>query len=227
MELLIAEDDKVTCALLKKTLSASGHDVITFENGLLAWQYMQTKPIRLVVTDWAMPQLDGLSLCRNIRGASFDHYVYLIMLTSRDDKKDLLAVFQAGADDYIKKPFDPDELSARVFTGLRILERDENHRRRQQDILNVAAHIKLKNQRLEAALANSSVEVRENELVAILLEKVEVGMVLAQDLRLRDGLLLLTKGTLMKNEYRISNQKYRIPEFPSTFYCSLFDIHLS
>ena len=153
MDILIAEDETITRAMLTKVLEENGHRLTVTENGLQAWERLQTSTIGLVITDWMMPQMDGLTLCRKIRNASFEHYIYIIMLTAKDDKKDMLTVLNSGADDYIKKPFDPDELMARVRTGIRSIEREERLRRMQQDILNVAANIKMKNAKLEAAMS--------------------------------------------------------------------------
>ncbi len=122
MEILIVEDEFISRSLLKKMLKEMGHAVQEAEDGHQAWSMLQKNPCQIVITDWMMPEMDGLELCRKIRQASFDMYIYIIMLTAKDRKKDLVAVFESGADDYIPKPFDPDELQARVMTGIRVID---------------------------------------------------------------------------------------------------------
>ena len=82
----------------------------------------------MVITDWMMPEMDGIELCRNVRGERFDHYIYIIVVTYKDHRKDLIEVFTCGADDYITKPFDPEELKARLMTGLRVIDLEERHK---------------------------------------------------------------------------------------------------
>lgn len=134
MEILIAEDDYISRNLLKRMLSEMGHQVVEAENGRQAWEVLSKRPMRLLVTDWMMPEMDGLELCRNIRNTAFESYVYVIVLTAKDRKRDLVEVFQSGADDYIPKPFDPEELRARVLTGLRVIDLEERHRRMQYSL---------------------------------------------------------------------------------------------
>ncbi len=122
MEILIVEDEFISRSLLKKMLKEMGHEVQEAEDGHQAWAMLQENPCQIVITDWMMPEMDGLELCRKIRQASFDMYIYIIMLTAKDRKKDLVAVFESGADDYIPKPFDPEELQARVMTGIRVID---------------------------------------------------------------------------------------------------------
>ncbi len=127
MEILIAEDDYISRNLLKKVLIEMGHDVVEAENGHQAWQLLQKTPFKIVISDWMMPEMDGLELCKKIRNSAQKGYVYIIMLTARDRKTDLVDVFKAGADDYIPKPFDPEELRARVLTGERVVHLEEGH----------------------------------------------------------------------------------------------------
>jgi signal transduction histidine kinase/DNA-binding response OmpR family regulator len=128
MEILIVEDDYVSRSMLKKMLVEMGHQVNEAENGTQAWKLLLDQPFSLVITDWLMPEMDGLELCRKIRSDLFSCYVYVIMLTSKDHKNDLVDVFQAGADDYIPKPFNPEELQARVLTAMRVVELERRHK---------------------------------------------------------------------------------------------------
>ncbi len=145
MEILIVEDDFISRNLLSKMLTEMGHDVVETENGLQAWEHLKESPVKIVISDWMMPEMDGLELCHKIRNHSFHGYVYIIMLTAKDRKADLVDVFRAGADDYIPKPFDPEELQARVMTGVRVVDLEERH-------IEVSSQIEAKNIKLESAL---------------------------------------------------------------------------
>lgn len=144
MEILIVEDDFISRNLLKKMLPEMGHVAVEAENGLQAWELLKEKPLKIVICDWIMPEMDGIELCRKIRGASFEGYIYFIMLTVRDGKTDLVDVFNAGADDYIPKPVDPEELRARVMTGVRIVQLEERY-------WETASQMERKHQKLEKA----------------------------------------------------------------------------
>jgi len=135
MEILIAEDDVMILDMLVDFLDTLGHTVMTAQDGREAWHVYQTKPIQMVITDWIMPQMDGLELCSNIRAASKDHYTYIIVITGKEQKKDLLETLKCGADDYIKKPLDPEELRARIKAGERIIKLEEGHRNLQQVLI--------------------------------------------------------------------------------------------
>lgn len=123
MRILIAEDDPITRRMLQKALENWGHYVIPTCDGSEAWSLYQEGAARFLITDWMMPGVDGPELCRRIRAANTgsSEPVYIILLTSRGSVQDLAAGFQAGADDFIAKPFNPDELRARVQAGERII----------------------------------------------------------------------------------------------------------
>ena len=123
MKVLIAEDDKVSRRLLQATLGRLGYEVVTTEDGTQAWQALQQADApRLAILDWMMPGLDGVDVCRNVRQRDDVPYIYIILLTARGQKKDVVTGLEAGADDYLVKPFDPQELSSRITVGKRILE---------------------------------------------------------------------------------------------------------
>ena len=106
-------------------LTRSGWDVVSASDGQEAWDILVKEHIRMVITDWLMPNINGLELIERIRSASFPNYTYLILLTSRDTRNSILEGLQAGADDYLTKPFDRDELMARLAIGERILRLEE------------------------------------------------------------------------------------------------------
>ena len=121
MEILIVDDDKISLSMVEENLTKTGHEVLTASNGQEAWEILRQGNIRLVITDWYMPHMDGIELCKKIRAADFPEYVYVILLTSHDRKQDIVIGLSAGADDFISKPFDPAELNLRTLIGERIL----------------------------------------------------------------------------------------------------------
>jgi diguanylate cyclase (GGDEF)-like protein len=123
-QVLLAEDDAVYRCLLQRLLERASFQVITVDDGLAALQAAQNDPApRLLILDWVMPGLDGPEVCRRLRAArTAEAYQYILLLTSKDTKTDTVTGLEAGADDYLTKPFDTQELLARLRTGTRILE---------------------------------------------------------------------------------------------------------
>ena len=122
MRILIADDNRMSTLMLSRTLEQWGFEVVVVHNGTAAWEHIVgPEPPELAIVDWMMPGLDGIELCRRIRGASLRTPVYVILLTARTSRQDLVAGLEAGADDYLTKPFDPDELRARIHVGQRTL----------------------------------------------------------------------------------------------------------
>ena len=127
MRILIAEDDAISRTLLERTLQRAGYAVIAVENGAQAIAELakQDAP-RLALLDWIMPEMDGVEVCREIRRRKEQAYTYLILLSSKESKGDIVTGLESGADDYLTKPFDVDELKARLRTGHRILELEDH-----------------------------------------------------------------------------------------------------
>ncbi len=121
MKILIADDNPVALDLLEHTLSQSGYEVVTADNGHTALEILREGNCQMVITDWEMPQMNGLELCRQIRDSNFMNYVYVILLTARGKVSDTIEGMTAGADDFIVKPFQPAELTLRVRAGERLL----------------------------------------------------------------------------------------------------------
>jgi two-component system, cell cycle response regulator len=120
---LIAEDDPIFRRILQSCLQSWNYRVRACENGLDAWRVLQQEHApQLAILDWMMPGMDGIEICRRIRGLQQDSYRYVLLLSAKDDKHDVVQGLEAGADDYLTKPFDVDELHARVRAGKRILE---------------------------------------------------------------------------------------------------------
>jgi len=127
MRILVAEDDAISRTLLERTLQRAGYEVISVENGAkaIAELVKQDAP-RLALLDWVMPEMDGVEVCREIRRRKEQAYTYLILLSSRESKGDIVVGLESGADDYLTKPFDVDELKARLRSGHRILELEDH-----------------------------------------------------------------------------------------------------
>jgi len=122
MSILIAEDSNFFRQLLVKTLGNWGYEVVTAGDGDAAWEILQREDApRLAILDWVMPGLSGLEICRRVAGGERIPYIYLILLTSKDNKDDIVAGLEAGADDYIAKPFHEEELKCRVKIGERMI----------------------------------------------------------------------------------------------------------
>jgi len=127
MRILVAEDDAISRALLERTLQRAGYSVTSVENGAQAMaELIKQDAPRLALLDWVMPEMDGVEVCREIRRRKEQAYKYLILLSSRESKGDIVAGLESGADDYLTKPFDLDELKARLRTGHRILELEDH-----------------------------------------------------------------------------------------------------
>ncbi len=138
MRVLIAEDERITRTTLARQLARWGHDVVVAENGQEAWKSFCDGRFDIVLTDWEMPELSGVELVRRIRDREAPEYVYVILLTSRSDKSDVISGIEAGADDFVSKPFDHGELRVRLLAGERVV-------------------------RLERALKQQNAELRESE----------------------------------------------------------------
>ena len=122
MKILLAEDDPVFALLLQRLLEGE-YEVMLVRDGMEAWEALLAEDApQLAVLDWLMPRMDGIEVCRRVRRQSDMASTYLILLTSRDQIQDVLAGFEAGADDYVVKPCDPGELRARVRVGRRVVE---------------------------------------------------------------------------------------------------------
>lgn len=121
---LVVDDSPIYRRLISAHLREWGFDVTLANNGVEGWNILnRTGCPTLVLTDWVMPEMDGMELCRKIRArASSEEYIYTILLTSKDEKSDLLRAMEEGADDYLAKPFDEQELRARLFVGKRIAQ---------------------------------------------------------------------------------------------------------
>jgi phosphoserine phosphatase RsbU/P len=123
MRILIAEDDLISRNILQAVLLKFGHEVVAVNDGRQALEALgKPDAPRLAILDWMMPEMDGVEVCRGIRQAGGGDPAYLILLTARDDEKSIVEGLDAGANDYLTKPYRNDELRARVGVGQRMLE---------------------------------------------------------------------------------------------------------
>jgi len=137
MRILIAEDDPVSRRVLEASLRKWGYDVIVTCDGIEAWQVLQSKDApMLTILDWMMPGMDGITVCQKVREMPRSQPTYIILLTVKGQKDSIVEGLQAGADDYAIKPFDPEELRARVRIGERIVELY----RVKDEILSIVSH---------------------------------------------------------------------------------------
>ena len=130
-KVLIADDDRATAVTLRRTLERWGLKVVIAADGAAAWECLRDDTeFGLALFDWVMPGIEGPDLCRRIRASASHDHLYVLLLTSRDTPDDVVTGLDAGADDYLVKPFDLEELRARVHVGLRVLALQKTLRER-------------------------------------------------------------------------------------------------
>lgn len=129
MRILIVEDEPDLLELLRILLERDGHEVDTSGDGHQAWDAFNRREYSLIISDWVMPELDGIDLCRRVRAAGKLHYTYIILLTANTGKANYIEAMHAGADDFVSKPYDPDELKARLMVADRIMRLQEHVQR--------------------------------------------------------------------------------------------------
>jgi DNA-binding response OmpR family regulator len=142
MKVLIAEDDHLTNVLMQKLLAQLGHEVFATVNGAEALEMLRRQEdLQVVISDWMMPVMDGIELCRRIRARRRFRYTYVLMVTSRGGRQRYLEALDAGADDFIPKPLDVEELSARLRVAERILGL-QAEMRQLQGLLSICSYCK-------------------------------------------------------------------------------------
>lgn len=143
MKALIAEDNSTTRLLLSSTLVEWGYDVVATSDGTEAWQTLQQERApELILLDWKMPGMDGIEVCRKLRQLPDAQAAHVILLTARHGKEDIVAGLEAGANDYIIKPFEPSELRARLQAGARIVELQKHLADRVRELESALAKVK-------------------------------------------------------------------------------------
>ncbi|MGM0417829.1 MAG: response regulator [Thermodesulfobacteriota bacterium] len=135
MDIIIAEDNPVSAKLMQKMLNTDGK-LHSASNGNDALELLKKTDSRIIISDWMMPRMDGITLCKKIREEFSSTYIYIILLTSKSDIDDAISAFEAGADDYIIKPFNPKELNARITVGKRIIDLQDKYEQATVQLLN-------------------------------------------------------------------------------------------
>jgi len=142
MKVLIAEDDKISRRMLERTIGLWEYEIETAENGKEAWRMLQEKNSpKLVLLDWMMPEMTGIDVCQKLRADETDNPPYIILLTAKSSKDDIIKGFEAGADDFISKPFQKDELRSRLNAGRRVLELQQKLGEKITELEQAAEHI--------------------------------------------------------------------------------------
>jgi sigma-B regulation protein RsbU (phosphoserine phosphatase) len=142
MRILIAEDDMVSRKVLEKILTAGDDETIAVEDGLKALTAVEKQTPDMLITDWMMPGLDGLELSRRVRALHLTSYVYIILLTALTEKERIIEGLDAGADDYITKPYDRTELQARVRAGKRVIALERSLRQKNEELSKALDQVK-------------------------------------------------------------------------------------
>ena len=143
MKILIAEDDQVSRRVLALRLKAWGHEVVITKDGTEAWAALQRNDApRLAILDWMMPGADGVEVCRGVRQRQGTTPIYIILLTAKSSKEDVVKGLEAGANDYIIKPFDLQELRARIQVGATVVELQQRLAERVIELEEALAQVK-------------------------------------------------------------------------------------
>lgn len=143
MRVLIADDETVSRRMLERALTRWSYEVVAATDGEQAWALLQQPdPPTIMVLDWLMPRLDGIAICRRVRAHPLLRSAYVILLTSRTAKEDVVEGLQAGADDYVTKPFDTSELRARMQVGVRVVKLQSALAERVRDLEDALSRVK-------------------------------------------------------------------------------------
>ena len=189
MDILVVEDNQVTSKLLEKTLEKHGYKVVIADNGQAAWELFNTQNFDIIITDWMVPEMDGITLCKKIRAVKSKKYIYIIILTSKDEVTDSVEGFKAGADDYIIKPFKPEELIARVQPGIRIIELEKKVTEKTKSLLK--KHNELEESYMDTIrLLSSLIEMLHPVLGEYMIKVGELSKMLAEDFGLEKNMVV-------------------------------------
>lgn len=172
MQVLIAEDEPISRKVLEDSLRSWGYDVIVAKTGDQAWEVLKREDSpNLAILDWVMPGLDGLEICRRIRAQNTPGYVYIILLTAKSGREDIIRGLESGADDYIIKPFYREELKCRLKNGERIIKLEQNILHlAMTDYLTGLLNRRAFLERMEAELKRS---IRENRALGIIIVDID------------------------------------------------------
>lgn len=143
MRVLVADDDVTLRGLLSTVLKNHGYEPVVVADGEHAWRTLQEPDApRLVILDWNMPKMDGLAVCRRLRQVATSDPFYVILVTARDEKEDIVLGLTSGANDFVTKPFDPNELTARIAVGRKVVELQQSLNERVRELSAALEHVK-------------------------------------------------------------------------------------
>ncbi len=143
MRILVADDDSISRRILQSMLEDWGYSVRVCADGAVAWELLQRPDApSLIILDWMMPRMDGLQVCQKVRAIPTSCPTYIMLVTSKGQNTDIVTGLQAGADDYLAKPFDREELRARVQVGVRVVELQQRLAERVRELETALAHVK-------------------------------------------------------------------------------------
>jgi len=167
-KILVVDDDEVALELLRMQLAAAGYDVLCANNGIKALSLLTQTSARIIVSDWLMPKMDGLSVCRQVRDMYEGRLAYFIMLTVQNNKERLMEAFEAGVDDFLCKPFYEGELLARVRAGVRLVQLYDQLNHRQAALTQSNNELSQLNERLKQAATTDDLTRLMNRRQAML-----------------------------------------------------------
>jgi sigma-B regulation protein RsbU (phosphoserine phosphatase) len=148
MRILLVDDDDSTRRLLDAMLTKMGHEVVHANDGMEAWKILQHDQINFVLSDWIMPRMDGVELCRRLRASDRTHYTYVVLFTGKDQDDDVVVAMEAGADDFLTKPVQANELKVRIESGRRVLSLEENLNKKNRELEFVNEALEASQQRI-------------------------------------------------------------------------------
>lgn len=152
MRILLVDDDASTRRLLNAMLQKMGHEVVHANDGLEAWEILQHEQINFVLSDWLMPRMDGVELCRRLRAGDNQHYTYVVLFTGKDQDNDVVIAMEAGADDFLTKPVQAKELKVRIEAGRRVLSLEETLDTKNRELALVNDALEASQQRIQRDL---------------------------------------------------------------------------
>ena len=141
LKVLVVDDQAIQRTIVRRALQKMGHEVVEADSGEAALRLIEEQDITMIVCDWVMDGMDGVALCRHLRSRSEGRYAYFILMSARDGREDLIAGIQAGADDFLRKPVDVDELGVRLRSGQRVLDLQAGMERRNRQLTDAYAQI--------------------------------------------------------------------------------------
>lgn len=167
MRILVVDDDESIVTYLQKILSKSGHTVFSASNGKEGMHRVVEHNPQIIISDWLMPEMDGVDFCMSLRTTKEGRSIYFLILTALEQEEKLVEAFEAGVDDYIVKPFSPKVLKARLRAGQRVLQLQEEISREREELRRVASELAVTNRRLQRLALTDTLTLLPNRRYGI------------------------------------------------------------